>query len=248
MRRVTSVELLDQGLISREELEGNFRDMWTINRYLGGVAANRRLLDRFFERVSGRRHLRVLDVGAGDGRMAAWLRRELNRQGVTAEIVVLDRRLTHLLSNGTAPEGLHPVVADALELPFAEGSFDLAISNLLFHHFSGAQALAILRNLATVARGAVLINDLERHWLAYLFARFVLWLFSRSRTSRLDGAASVRQAYTRPELEGIARAAGFSDFEVHRIVPYRLGLVLWKRAAAYSKGRSTRMEHAGGIL
>lgn len=226
MRRITSVEMLDQGLDSREELEGNFDDLWRINRYLGGVACSRRLMGRFFER--GRKcKLRVLEVGAGDGRLAALLRRELDRQGITAEFVVLDRRLTHLLVGRPAAEGLHPVVADALELPFAEGSFDLATCNLLFHHFSGTQALAMLRSLAAVARDAVLINDLERHWLAYLFVRFAPW-FWRERVSRLDGIASVQQAYTRAELESIAREAGFCDFEVHRIVPYRLGLLLWK--------------------
>ena len=231
MRRVTSIEMLDQGLDSREELLGNLRDLWRINRYLGGVASSRRLLERFLERA-GQRRLRILEVGAGDGRMAAQLRRDLSRRGIKAEFIVLDRRLTHLLAGEPVAEGLHPVVADALHLPFAEGTFDLAFCNLLFHHFSGVQALAILRNLAAVAQGAVLINDLERHWLAYLFVRFAPQFFWHARVTRLDGVASVRQAYTRSELEGIARAAGFSEFEVHRIVPYRLGLVLWKVQAA----------------
>jgi ubiquinone/menaquinone biosynthesis C-methylase UbiE len=226
MRRVTSVELLDQGLASRQELEGNLNDLWRANRYLGGVSSSRRLLRRFFER-SPRRHLRVLEVGAGDGRLAGRLRRDLSRQGIKAEFVVLDRRLDHLLSGRPVAEGLRPVAADLMELPFAEGSFDLATCNLVFHHFSGDQALAMLRNLAAVVRGAVLISDLERHWLPYLFARYAPW-FWQVRVSRLDGMASVRQAYTRSELEEIARAAGFRDFEVHRIVPYRLGLVLWK--------------------
>jgi SAM-dependent methyltransferase len=248
MQRVTSVEILDQGLLSRKELEGNLNDLWRINRYLGGVACSRRLLGRFFERAP-RRKLRVLEVGAGDGRLAALLRRDLDRQGIEAEFVVLDRRIDHLLAGRPGAAGLHPVVADALALPFAEGSFDLATCNLLFHHFSGGEALAMLRGLAAMVRGAVLINDLERHWLAYLFVRFAPW-FWRERVSRLDGIASVRQAYTRPELEVIAKAAGFTDFEVHRIAPYRLGLVLWKTPAdtVPSDGRFTVTEYSGGTI
>jgi ubiquinone/menaquinone biosynthesis C-methylase UbiE len=229
MRRITSVEILDQGLASRQEVESNLSDLWRINRYFGGVASSRRLLARFFERTA-KRHLRVLEVGAGDGRLAARLRDDLSRQGITAEFVVLDRQLTHLLAGRPAAEGVHPVVADAIELPFAAGSFDLATCNLLFHHFSGEQALAVLRNLAAVARHGVLINDVERSWLAYLFVRFVPW-FWRARISRLDGMASIRQAYTATELEGIAQAAGFKNFEVYRIALCRLGLVLWKSSA-----------------
>lgn len=221
--------MLDLGLATRDEIKANFDDLWRINRYLGGVACSRRLLGRFFERAT-KRKLRVLDVGAGDGRLAAQLQSELARQGIAAEFVVLDRRLDHLLTGVPRAAGVKAVVADALALPFAEGSFDVATCNLLFHHFSGPRALAVLRSLARVARDAVLINDLERHWLAYLFVRFVPW-FCRERVSRLDGIASVRQAYTSLEVESMARAAGFSDFEIHRVVPYRLGVLLWKAPA-----------------
>ena len=229
MRRTTSIELLDLGLDSREELARNLNDLWRINRYLGGVACSRHLLGRFLERIP-KRTLRVLEVGAGDGRLAAQLRRDLDRRGIAAEFTVLDRRLDHLQAGKPFGQGLHAVVGDTLKLPFAEESFDLATCNLLLHHFSGGQALAMLRNLAAVVRGAVLINDLERHRLAYLFVRFAPW-FWRERVSRLDGIASVRQAYTRHELECIVKAAGFNDFEIHRVAPYRLGLVLWRNSA-----------------
>jgi SAM-dependent methyltransferase len=184
------------------------------------------LLARVFRRT-GRRPLRVLEVGAGDGRLAGRVRQELRGQGIEADFFVLDRRLKHLQAGRPRSDGLHPVVANALTLPFKEGSFDLVTCNLLFHHFSGNQAVAFLRGLGSVAREAVLINDIERHWLPYLLIRMAPW-FCRSRVSRLDGLASIRQAYIGPELEELASAAGFDDFEVHRIVPFRLGLVLWR--------------------
>lgn len=229
MRRVPSVEILDAGLLSSGELHGNLNDLWRINRWLGGVSGSLHLLSRFLERT-GKRRLRVLEVGAGDGRLAGHLRQALRGRGVSAEFFTLDRRLRHLLEGRPGREGVHPVVADALALPFAAGAFDLATCNLVLHHFSGEQALVLLRALGRVARQAVLINDLERHWLAYGLIRVAPW-FWRNRVSRLDGLASVRQAYTERELEELAAAAGFRDFEVHRIVPFRLGLVLWNAQA-----------------
>ncbi|HUI44102.1 MAG TPA: methyltransferase domain-containing protein [Terriglobia bacterium] len=225
MRRVTSIELLDRGLLALGEVRANLDDLWRINRYLGGVSGNLRLLGRFFERT-GRRRVRVLEVGAGDGRLAAGLRRELGRRGIEAEFCVLDFRLEHLRVAGPTAEGIHPVAADALALPFAKGSFDLATCNLFFHHFSGARALGLLNALASVSREAVLINDLERHWLPYLFVRLAPWFWGHG-VSRRDGMASIRQAYTRRELARLARLAGFRDFEVRRMIPFRLGLVLW---------------------
>lgn len=230
MRRVTSVELLDQGVVSVEEIQGYLADLWRVNRYLGGVSNSLRLLGRFFRRT-GRRHVRVLEVGAGDGRVAARLRRELRRQGIEAEFFVLDCRLSHLLAGRPDTQEVHPVVADALTLPFAESTFDLATCNLFLHQFSGARALQLLTALASVTREAVLINDLRRHWLPYWFVRLTPWL-CRQEMSRLDGMASMRQAYTRAELVELASAASFSDFEVHRLAPFRLGLVLWMRQGA----------------
>ena len=85
----------------------------------------------------------------------------------------------------------------------------------------------LLHQLAAVATEAVLINDLERHLLPYFFIRCAP-IFTLSPMSRHDAPASVRQAYTRDELRDLAVAAGFKDFEVRRLLPFRLGLTLWK--------------------
>jgi len=103
----------------------------------------------------------------------------------------------------------------------------VVICNLFLHHFSESEAAKLLRRLGEVASDAVLINDLERHPLPYFFIRLA-WPFARSRITRHDGAASVRQAYTKDELESLARRAGFANFEVERLPAYRLGLALWK--------------------
>jgi len=229
MRRVTSVELLDRGLGSPEEIRGNLEDLWRVNRYLGGVSNSLRLLGRFFRRTK-RRQVRVLEVGAGDGRLATRLRRELDGQGIEAQFFVLDRRLSHLLAGRPDTREVNPVVADALRLPFAEDTFDLAMCNLFLHHFSGPRAFQLLSALASVAREAVLINDLRRHWLPYWFLRLTPWLW-RQRMSHLDGVASMRQAYTPAELTELASTVSAGDFEVHQLAPFRLGLVLWMKQA-----------------
>ncbi len=222
------MELLDSGLLAQDEIRSNLDDLWRVNRYFGGISGCLRLFARVFGRT-GRRPVRVLEVGAGDGRVAGRVRQKLRHQGVQAEFFALDRRLNHLRVGHEGIEGLHRIVANAFTLPFKERSFDLVTCNLLLHHFSGHEAVTFLGALASVAREAVLVNDIERHWLPYLLFRGAFWLW-RSRVSRLDGLASIRQAYTGSELGELACAAGFDDFEVHRIVPFRLGLVLWRRS------------------
>lgn len=229
MRRVPTTEMLDHDLGSGADIQLQLDDLWRINRWLGGVSSSLHLLRRIL-RDTGKRSVRVLEVGAGDARLAARLRSMLGHEGIDANFFVLDRRHSHLLIGQPASD-LHPVVADALALPFHEESFDVVTCNLLFHHFSGDDAFRFLRALDAVACDAVLINDLERHWLPYLFIRAAPW-FTRNRMSRHDALASVRQAYTRHELAELTASAGFTDFEVRRLVPFRLGLVVRKSRQA----------------
>ncbi len=227
MRRITTHELLDDDLGTPQEIQGILDDLWRINRWLGGVSSSLSLLDRFFA-CTGPHPVRILDVGAGDSRLAARLRSELSRRGIRSEFCALDRRFSHLELGRPFRNSVMPVAADVFALPFPEQSFEIVMCNLFFHHFSGERARELLRRLAAVASEAVLIDDLERHWLPYLFIRLTPW-FTRSRLSRHDGPASMRQAYTRDELVELARGAGFQHFEIERLLPFRLGMTIWKQ-------------------
>lgn len=226
MLRVPSSEWLDEDIGTPEEIAQSFDDLWRINRWLGGVSGCLRLLDRYFAR-RGPGHARILDVGSGDTRLAAHLQSEMARRNRKVELVALDRRLTHLWNGNHSSGKLPRVVADVSHLPFAQESFDVVICNLFLHHFSEEAAVELLRRLAGIASQAVLINDLERNPLPYFFIR-VAWPFARSRITRHDGAASVRQAYTEDELADLARRAGFRSFQVERLPAFRLGLMIWK--------------------
>jgi SAM-dependent methyltransferase len=226
MRRRPTEELLDHDLGTPGEIEQSLNDLWRINRWLGGISSSDLLLSRFFKRT-GLTRARVLDVGSGDARLAAHLRARFAARDIFIEYFVLDRRLNHLRKGDPLGQGLCPVVADVFTLPFCDESFDVVMCNLFFHHFSGDAARRLLRRLASVACVAVIVNDLERGILPYLFIRLA-YPFARSRLTRHDGPASVRQAYTREELCALAEAAGFRNFEIKRFHSFRLGMILWK--------------------
>jgi ubiquinone/menaquinone biosynthesis C-methylase UbiE len=228
MRRTTTAELLDDDRGTAAEIAESLDDLWRINRWLGGVSTNLRMLERFFART-GPHPVRILDVGTGDARLAALLESELRRRNYQAEFVALDRRLGHLKNGHPRASGVKSVVADVFSLPFPEKSFEVVMCNLFLHHFSGELAIHLLRRLARMASEAVLINDLARGFLPYLFIR-AAYPFARSRITRHDGPASVRQAYTREELRALAADAGFRNFEVSRLPLYRLGLTLWEKS------------------
>jgi ubiquinone/menaquinone biosynthesis C-methylase UbiE len=134
---------------------------------------------------------------------------------------VLDRALSHL-SNG------HPAVAgDALALPFRDASFDLLSCNLFAHHLSPQELVQFVDEALRVCRVAVLINDLVRHPLhmSLVYAGMPLY---RSRLTRHDAPASVRQAYTPAEMKTLLAQSRVGRVEIHRHYLFRMGVIVWK--------------------
>lgn len=206
MRQQLAQELLDDDAGTPQEVNRSLAELWWINRHLGGLSSWRQLLH-----AAQIAPATWLDVGSGRGELAALL-----AQMSGAQVVMLDRRTSHLGASGCR------VAGDALQLPFTDASFDVVTCNLFLHHFHGDMARQLLAEMRRVARRAVLINDLERAWIPYWFIRLLAARFSR--ITRYDGPRSVRQAYTAAELDQLAQPW---PHKVLRLSHYRVGLILW---------------------
>jgi ubiquinone/menaquinone biosynthesis C-methylase UbiE len=142
----------------------------------------------------------------GDDRGQA---RRLGRQGRQARVVVVERDAAALALArrvSVAYPEIALVRADASALPFRRGAFDVVTSGLLLHHLEPDAAVATLRDMAAVARGGVLVNDLLRTRLAWGLVWLATRLCACHRFSRHDGPLSVRRAYSPDELRRLAEA------------------------------------------
>jgi SAM-dependent methyltransferase len=125
----------------------------------------------------------VLDVATGGGHVASRLRKE------GCSVVTLD----------PAP-GMRPdVVSRAEELPFADGSFDVAVTRIAPHHF--ADVPAAIGEMARVSRDLVIVED-------------TLWSSPEVEAAeKLRDPTHVR-SYTEEEWRGFLDAAGLEVEEV----------------------------------
>jgi ubiquinone/menaquinone biosynthesis C-methylase UbiE len=163
-----------------------------------------------------------LDVAAGAGYVPRTISERLSRQNIYLHVTLLDRAASHVGNGGCS------VVGDALLLPFRDGSFDLVSSELFVHHLSPDQVVQFVKEGLRVCRRAFLINDLIRDplHLALAYAGFPLY---RSRITRNDAPASVRQAYTVEEMRGMIGQASAARMEVDTCFLYRMGVIVWKQ-------------------
>jgi ubiquinone/menaquinone biosynthesis C-methylase UbiE len=222
MKRCPSRELLDMDLGSPEEIRASIVDLRWFNRWLGGVGTSQKLIKRVAERT-GKREISWLEVAAGGGFLPLELARRVQSSGISLEVVLLDRLLSHLPRNGTPLK----VAADALWLPFRPAVFDVVACSLFAHHLGPDEVVRFAREALRVCRSAVLVNDLVRHPLHWALALAARPLY-RSRLTRHDAPASVRQAYTTEEMRAFFVQAGAARVELYRHYLFRMGVLAWK--------------------
>lgn len=210
--RILKPELLDYA--DPEPARRSLRELVTINRLLGGHHILRAALARM---TGPNERFTLLDVGSASGDMA----RIVVKSFPGATVTSLDRRMLHL-QDAPRPR----LVADAFALPFAGRRFDFVHCSLFLHHFTDDEVARLLGAMYAVARRALVIQDLERHPLAYYFLPATRWLFRWSEIVLHDGPISVEAAFTAREMESLARRAGIRNpvVRVHRPA-FRVSLV-----------------------
>ncbi len=222
MQRIVTQEILDSSALPADEAKASLQDLCRMNRWFGGVSTTRSLIERVAN-ASGQKRLSLLEVASGFGSVPKLSAQQLKSQGIVLDITLLDRLSSHLLP------GNRSVVADALRLPFSDGSFDLVSCSLFAHHLEPAELSRFATEALRVSRRAVLINDLIRHplHLALVYGGFVLM---RSHVSRVDGVASVRRAYRPEEIREILKQSPARKVEISRHYLFRMGVIAWKNA------------------
>ncbi len=208
--RSNETEMMDDLSRPDSEFVEAYSELAAINKRLGGIRA----IERFLPDDA----MMVLDVASG---------------GCDVGEALTKRRSCRVVSLDMNPRGLKlaeqtiPLVGDALQLPFADNTFDAVICSLFFHHLTNTECVSVLREMWRVARRMVIVNDLHRSRVAHASIRILSALFSRSTMFRNDAAASVRRAFRPDELGAVAEQAGVKA-RIYRSFPYRLVLVAMK--------------------
>ena len=180
-----------------------------INSLLGYTRATLHHLERFSRSWKPGQTLRIIDLATGSADIPRAILRWADRRKFDVRVVGVD---LHPVIAAEAAEArdvrLRIVRGDVLDLPFADGSFDYAITNMFLHHLDDAQIVTVLKNMARVARRGIIAADLLRTRRAYGW--IVLFTLLANPMVKHDARVSVAQAFTRAEVLALRDAAGLT--------------------------------------
>lgn len=219
MKRSYDAEIMDDFSIQDERIDKALHELKIINKFLGGIATTKSALKYFIASTNERLH--ILDIGSGssDNLVAA------KNKYPNLQILSIDKNLRALSSSENF---LLKVNSDAFELPFKNESHDIIQVALFLHHFTEEQIQILLKEfLRTAARG-IIINDLQRSYLALLGIKILTVLFSKSEMVKNDGPLSVKRGFTKKDFLQILANAGVANFIIKRKWAFRWMVVIKK--------------------
>lgn len=179
------------------------RDSSNFRKHTSGNPIQRALIDRFHaaigERVATLEPGTFLDAGCGEGFVASVLRRRL--PGLVVTGCDLSPAAARLAAANNPGAGF--AAASLLALPFPDGAFDVVGCFEVLEHLPGGAPTEALREMARVARRAVVLSVPHEPWFCWANVARGKNLDIRPRGSDPDH----RQFWTRPAFRREVGAA-----------------------------------------
>lgn len=204
MERLVQPEWLDELPAADARAVRARKDLLRINLWMGNIGILVRTLRSAFP---GRAPGRLVELGAGDGRVLCRVAARLPREWKGTSVLLLDRQVLVLpqVLQTFAQLGwrLETLKADALEWlrqPVGE-VWGAMVANLFLHHFAKAQLAELLSLAAKRTQVFIAIEPRRSRWA--LASSRLVGLIGCNAVTRYDARVSVRAGFAGRELSAL---------------------------------------------
>ena len=204
--RVVAAEALDHLAPGDPAAQRSRRDLMRVHGAMGTRPILCRAWQALLPEPRGLSPLRILEIGAGDGRLLLGVARMLAPRWPRVQLTLLDRQ--DLVSPATlasfaevgwsASAEVSDVQAWAERGPPTGAPWDLISTNLFLHHFQ-SQALSVLLAAMAARTECFFACEPERSWVARAGSHLV-GLLGANAVTRADAVLSVRAGFCGQEL------------------------------------------------
>lgn len=226
-KRSTQVEMMDDFTLGADIIYPIMEELEVINKFLGGY----RVFFNAFERISLHDGMTISDWGCGGGDSLRMIARWAKKKGLIINLTGVDATLSaieYARQKSVHYPRISYLVSDVLNDPMKPEQFDIVISSLFTHHFEDKNWISLIQKMYDCAKKAVIINDLNRHWLAYYSIGVLTRIFSKSEMVKHDSQVSVLRSFTKNELIDLLDLAGIKRYEIKWMWAFRNQVILYK--------------------
>ena len=229
-QRSLKEEIMDDFFCQGEVVDQTLREIHQINAYLGGDKISLHGVKKLMLK-NPQQKFEIVDLGCGGGDtlklFSKWGKKhnqEMELIGIDANEYIVDYAIKNCIKHSNISFNADNILDDA----FRKKHFDIAHGSLFFHHLHEEEIIELLKQLMGQARLGIVINDLHRHWLSYLFTKHLITNWTKSKMVKYDSLLSVERSFTREELENYLKFAGIKNYSLTWRWAYRWELIIWK--------------------
>jgi len=215
-KRSYKKELLDHDNIPFEDIKQNLKELNTINTLLGGHSITLDGIKKLLPNTT--KEIQITEIGCGGGDNLAYLQKKLKGN---IKFTGVDLKETCINFAKETYPSIDFICSDYRLLKLDKKP-DIIFSSLFCHHFTNEQLIEQFKWLQANTRKGFIINDLQRHPLAYSSIKLLTQLFSKSYLVKNDAPLSVARGFHKKELNELMKTANICNFEI-----------LWKWAFRY---------------
>lgn len=220
-------ELMDVPQPASAELAVDLRNLERLNRWFGAHRLLRPFLARWLRPAADGRPLRLLDLCTGGADLPRLMAAEARRLGVPVAITAVDFQpgTVELARRWCAdwPE-IDVVQGDARTFGADGQTWDYAFTATALHHFSAADAAAVLARMRTLTTRGALAADLRRGPTLTAGVWAMTATLMREPMTVADARTSARAAWSFAEFGALAQRAGWEGFSHARFPVGRQGV------------------------
>lgn len=207
-QRSSLQEFIDNQAEDSGLLHQTYRQIRTINGWIGGYYPVLNAINFFLSRYSNQHRVSILDVGCGDGETLRQIQRRFHSKNL--ELTGVDRLEPVIVSARSQTYGndIHFSCEDVLLDKRPDQTYDLVISSLVMHHLSDKEITKLLGWMTDHVRWGWFISDLHRNFLAYYFIKYFSRILRLNHLICHDAPLSVARGFRRKEWIRLLTKAG----------------------------------------
>jgi hypothetical protein len=218
-QRSQELELMDLPIDDEQELFLNLRELEVINTLTGGPSLVFKHILKLCTtlNLTKKDEIHIADIGYGAGDMLLYLIK--NEQKLPCKIKLTGVDLMPEAENYALK--MHPeleqhvsfVLSDYAEW-FKGNQPDLVVAGLFCHHLSNEQLIQFFAIISINTKYGAIINDLQRHPIAYYGIKYLTKIFSKSRFTKNDAPLSVLRGFKKKEIESLMQKGNVTRFNI----------------------------------
>lgn len=228
-------ELMDNLALADPALTENLQELEAVNHWLGGKRTLISALNKVYEKRSRafkNKRVVIADLGCGGGDLLRAIHDWAREKEFNVELLGIDANpfmVQYAVRNSLAFSKITFKTVDVLADAFKNMQFDIVCLNTFCHHLTDADLVRLWKQLEKQTSTAIIINDLHRHWLAYVSIKWLSRLLKFSYLARHDGPLSVLRAFQKRELIALLALANIDSYEIRWAWAFRWELIIWKK-------------------